>query len=190
MLPTIILGLYGTVAAGYYGLIVRVIAAPLELIGRGFTEAFLGEASTLVRSDIMGLKGLMVRSAGWLFLLGFAQGVVMLFFGPSLFYFVFGAEWYEAGLLARCMAVMVPFSYVNYPLVHILNVLQKPQWQSCWDCLTVLVGPGGVIVAYLSDATYMEALTYYAISMSIMFSLHLGVSFWAVNQRVRTGVRI
>jgi O-antigen/teichoic acid export membrane protein len=185
-LPTIVIGtLFSPAAAGAYNLAQRVLAAPMELICRAYTQVYLGEGSRLSREDPEGMRRLFVKSGRRLFVLGVVPAMVVMAFGPWLFAFAFGPQWREAGVYARLLSVKLFVDFVSFPLVHTLNILEKQNWQAVWDFATLLLAVGGVIALALLGASPHSAILYYSCAMAAMFGVHFVLSYVAIGQRIR-----
>ena len=184
LVPVAMVGLYGATVAGWLGLASRVMSAPLELIGRSVAQVYMGEAADLARRDPRALKRLYYKSTRKLLLIGTLPCVTILALGPTIFEFAFGAQWAEAGVYGRYLTVMLLAQFVNFPLVHTLNVLERPGWQLVWDAGVLVSGLGGVAVLHRLGFDARAAVLYYSCAMGAMFALHFVMSAIAIEQRL------
>lgn len=126
-LITIFIGIFfDPTAAGLYWFTVRLLRMPITLIGNAVRRVFYQKAAQLYNAD----KGLLEPLQKTTFLLGaLAIGpiAVILLFGPSLFEFVFGSNWTDAGVYAQWLVIGWFARFVNVPSVMLVPVygLQK-----------------------------------------------------------------
>lgn len=105
----------GTVAAGYYAMMVRLVKAPASLIGGALSEVLLSTLAADWR-DGQSLRPHLARSLwglAWLALLGM---LLLMFTGPTLFAKLLGEDWKESGELARWFAPYVAAHFITAPL--------------------------------------------------------------------------
>ena len=110
--------------------------------------------------------------------------LTLLIAGPALFSLVLGSQWSDAGTYARCMSIMVLFQFVNFPLVHTLNILEKQIWQLIWDGFNFILGIGGIYLLNTIGLSDIYAILYYSCLMSIMFIIHYFLSLLAIDKKI------
>lgn len=120
----IVSSFFGAIATGLYGLTMRVLQAPLNMIGSTFAIVFYKEVSEkvgkkekigkLLRSTIITLT--MISAPIFL---------TIMIFGPSLFSLVFGEEWKEAGEYARIMSPWLFVNFISSPISHLPAILNR-----------------------------------------------------------------
>jgi len=116
--------LFGSEAAGYFGLANRVLSAPSLLIGQ---SAGLALGKTFMEEKHKGGHGgaAVRRTISLMFGFAVIPITVVLLFGVPLFELVFGGNWATAGLFARFLAPMVLFQLVIFPLANVLILLER-----------------------------------------------------------------
>jgi hypothetical protein len=78
---------------------------------------------------------------------------------------------------------MIPFAFVNFPLVHTLSLLERASWQAAWDASMVILGPGGVLVLLHFRYPYTIVLLYYALVSAALSAIHLALCLRAARTR-------
>lgn len=149
----IISSFFGTLATGLYGLTMRVLQAPLNMIGSTFAIVFYKEVSEkvakkekigkLLRSTIITLT--MISAPIFL---------IIMIFGPSLFSLVFGDEWREAGVYARIMSPWLFVNFISSPISHLPAILGKQRQ----FFLLSLAGNSLVVLSLLIGALGFEEI--------------------------------
>ena len=125
-LPVLLLSwMYGTEVTGSFGFANRIVALPMTFIGVAVGEVFFSEASSIARTDPKRLLALSRKLNKKLILIGIVPFSVLAIFGPSLFSFVFGEAWREAGQYARVLSFMVFARFVTTPVSRVFNILEK-----------------------------------------------------------------
>lgn len=133
-LPSVLLlAMYGATVAGWFALSQRIIAVPLRLIGTSVGQVYMGEAARLARDDRPALRRLFRLSTWRLFLLTIAPAGLLALFAPSLFAWVFGSDWLEAGRYTQVLVIVFVAQMSVATLSQTLNVLERQDLQLFWD---------------------------------------------------------
>ena len=169
-LPVIFISsIYGSQALGLYGLANSVINIPMVLLGRSVTDVLYAEAASVGKSNPLRIKYLSNKLLKNMLLIGLVPLLILLFFGPFLFAFVFGPKWYEAGLYARVLAFLVFFRFIFTPISRIFFVLERQKQAFMLDLFrVVLVFIVFRISAYFDFSSYW-AVGLYSIAMSLVY---------------------
>lgn len=149
----IISAAYGQIVVGLVGLTMRVLVAPLALLGRNVAQVFLGEAGAGARSEAGGLARRVRTTSLALLAAGAVPAAVLILFGPRLFGAVFGAEWIEAGVYARLLAVGFLAQFVVSPISQTLAVLERQGTQLLWDVARFVLTVGAPLAAVALGAS-------------------------------------
>ncbi|MFA7273240.1 MAG: oligosaccharide flippase family protein [Crocinitomicaceae bacterium] len=120
----IISGLFGQLIVGVFSLSLRILLAPMNFIGGAISQVFYQEASDRYNQDkpLMPLVNRTLKQTG---LLISVVLLVLLFFGPQLFAFVFGERWREAGVYAQILSPWVCLDFVRAPLSQIPLIFKQ-----------------------------------------------------------------
>lgn len=113
--PVFLIGaFYSLEVLGQYGLAQRTLGAPAALLGQAVGQSFLQRIS---ESQIgpREIKRLMIRIWAGLSLLSILPLAALLVWGPSMFGFVFGETWEEAGRLAQYSSVLWLVRFTSSP---------------------------------------------------------------------------
>ena len=116
----------GDAAAGFWALALRYLKAPATLLGGALSQALYpqllqarsaAEARTLVRRAMLALA-----------LLAAPLAAVLLLWGPGLFTWVFGAQWSDAGALARGLGLYIGLHFIASPLSVVTLAWRAQPW--------------------------------------------------------------
>ena len=120
-MPTFFLGMISTKIVGYYALGNRVITLPTSLLGASIHQVLYptagkeynrtGDISEIIRSIVKRLAQI-----------GVFPMVAIGFCGASLFGFLFGKEWVEAGIYAQILSIFVLFQFITSPVTAVFSI--------------------------------------------------------------------
>jgi len=119
-----ITGIFGSVSTGLYGLTMRILQAPLNMIGNSLAMVFYKEVSEKTINGQL-ISKLLLSTMRTLFLISLPVFLLLMVFGPDLFALVFGSEWRDAGLYARIMSPWLMLNFIASPLSNLPIILSK-----------------------------------------------------------------
>ena len=120
----LVLSSAGPAAAGFFGLMVRVVMAPTSLIGGALSEVLLGRAAQTWREG-GDLVPTIRRSVAILSAFAVPSALVLALAGPTLFAALFGEPWREAGEWARWLAPCMAGRMIVGPLTVLPMILER-----------------------------------------------------------------
>lgn len=133
-LPAVLFAvLFAPSAAGVYLLAHRVLAAPMQVLGTALADVFYSSATEARREDRLGT--LVADIHNKLAHIAMPPALILLFAGPDIFAFVFGADWRQAGEFAQWMAPWMYFVFVTSPLSRLFLVLEKQAHGMIFQCV-------------------------------------------------------
>lgn len=125
-LPIILLvSLFDSTITGFFGLAKSITYLPISLIGNSISQVFYSESANLGKDNPKEIKRLSVNLMKKIAIIAVIPLLILLFFGPILFSFVFGKEWYEAGIYARLLSIMVYFHFIITPIGRVLEIFER-----------------------------------------------------------------
>jgi O-antigen/teichoic acid export membrane protein len=140
---------FGPAVAGFYAIGQRVLQMPITLISMSVGRVLLPRMAESVQEG-RPIRPLIRKSTFGLALVGLIPFGAIFVFGPSIFAFVFGAEWNEAGLYARWLIPSLYFWFINIPSVKSLPFSQSQRFLLFWEIITTIIkiaiiGAGGLL---------------------------------------------
>src|SRR5699024_130048 len=91
---------FGPVSVGFYSICRTVLSMPTRLLAKSVGDVFYPKISTIA-SEGENVTNTIKKATYGLTVIGIVPYGVIVFFGPSLFEFVFGSDWRIAGEYAR-----------------------------------------------------------------------------------------
>jgi O-antigen/teichoic acid export membrane protein len=115
---------FSTYVSGLYSFSLRVLMAPMWLIGTSIGQVFYQKASETYNKS--GDLRLLIRKTVLNSALFFSPVlIIILIAGPSIFAFVFGKEWREAGEFARILSPWIFLDFVKSPISQVPLIVGK-----------------------------------------------------------------
>lgn len=173
-IPIIFLTLiFGSSVVGLFGLANSIVRMPVNLIGSSVAQVFYSEAAYIGRSNPEELKRLSIKLIKKLAIIGLVPLIILLCFGPWLFSFVFGSQWYEAGVYARIISIMVYFHFIILPIGRILEIFERQRDGLLLNILRLaLIFVVFVIAKFMELDSYQTVILYSIVTSSTyLFSL-------------------
>lgn len=165
----IITGIYGLDIVGQFGLSEMIVSIPVVLIGTAVGDVFYSEVAEKGRKnpkEILQLSNRLIRS---LTLLGIAPTLVLLFFGPLLFSFVFGENWIMAGEMAQILGVLAFVRLIFTPISRVYILYERHVALLLFNGLRIIMILLSFGIAHYLNYSYLNALIFYTIGMSITY---------------------
>jgi|SRR5690625_313741 len=160
---------FGPTSAGFYTLSRTALSAPTQLIGKSVSDVFYPRISEAAHNN-ENIAEMLIKATLTLFLIGLIPFGLIIFFGPTIFTFVFGEEWTTAGEYARWVALWVYFSFVNRPSVKTLPVLSAQAFHLAFTVVMLLSNATALYIGYYFFLSDTLAVTLVGIS-GAFFSL-------------------
>jgi O-antigen/teichoic acid export membrane protein len=180
-----IASLYGGHVLGLYGLANGVIRMPMALIGSSVANVFYGEIASLGKSNPEKIKELTKKLQAKLILIGSIPLVTLLLFGPLLFSFVFGEEWYQAGEFARLLSLLVFFNFTTSPISNVATVFEKMKESLGLSVFRLVLASGVFLAAKIFSLSSYFAIGLYSLAMSINYIAIYLFAQWVIDNAIK-----
>jgi O-antigen/teichoic acid export membrane protein len=120
-------GFFGPAVAGSIGLYRRVVSVPSRTVGQAIRHVFRQRAAKQL-ADSGECRRLFSRTTARLAWFAVPVFVFLLVFAPSVFPWVFGEEWDQAGRFAQLLSPMFLIGFITSPLSSVILVGNKPRY--------------------------------------------------------------
>ena len=163
----------GAAAAGFWGLTLRYLKAPATLVGGAVSQALYPKLALSGDRPTAMSRAATVRVMATLAAIALPIVLLLMAFGPWAFERAFGAQWREAGELARALAPYIGVHFVAAPLA-VVTMAWKAQ---AWALRLALVGQTLFVVALAFGLSHGGlAMAGWAVSLAMAF--YFGWYFW------------
>jgi len=125
---------YNPAVVGLFALAMKVIGAPLSLVGTCVYQVYYQWISEAAHRG-GDLKFYVMRVAKYLLLIVSGPVVATVLFSPSLFRIVFGARWEAAGEYARILVFPLAIKFIISPLAAIMPASGNIRLGSAWKMI-------------------------------------------------------
>jgi len=115
---------FNTAVVGSFSYAIRILQAPMNLIGSAFAQVFIQQASVM-HNESQSLDRIVRKSIFRSAMAGLPVLVVLLLAGPQLFAFVFGEPWRDAGVYARILSPVIFLDFVRAPISQVPLVIGR-----------------------------------------------------------------
>jgi O-antigen/teichoic acid export membrane protein len=172
-LPVLIVGgRFGLDVAGQLAMTLKMMAAPVGLLGRAVQDVFkrraaidfarLGNCAELYKKMFA-----VLLPGGILFI------VITVGIGEELFVLVFGEEWRQAGEYAVWLSPNFALGFIVSPLSYIVYIVNRQYVDLMWQ-ITLLMT---ILLALLTPDNTMGALLAYSCAYSLMYLAYIVITY-------------
>lgn len=169
-LPILFLtSIHGAKVVGFYGIATAVVNLPMGLVGNSVGDVFYGEAASIGKDNPRRIKNLSSNLIKRLFFIGLIPTIILLLFAPVLFSLVFGEKWYEAGLYARIISVLVLFRLVFTPVSRVFTIYEEQKKALFLDSLRVILVILSFTISIILSLNPFWTISLYSLSMSFIY---------------------
>ncbi len=165
---------------GSYAFALRIIKAPLGLIGKAITPVFYQKASELYQQDPKALRVLLESIFQKLFLIGLPAFAFLFIFAPALFAFLFGENWREAGHIAQILCPWLFLNFLANPVSQLPLVVHQQKQAFLMAILGLFLKLGALIWAGINGVDGKTAFMYLCVGATIYQFLVL-VFYWKIS---------
>lgn len=167
-LPVLILAsFFGPAAAGFYALGKTILALPATLIGKSVGDVFYPRITAAAQQQ-QPLRPLLLKATAAMAGVGVAPFAVVIAFGPWLFAWVFGSEWWQAGEYARWMSVWMFFAFLNRPSVAAIATLGLQAQFLVYEVISVVLRLAALYVGFVLFASDLMAVALFSLVGAVL----------------------
>ncbi|AGI26515.1 polysaccharide biosynthesis protein [Pseudomonas sp. ATCC 13867] len=172
-LPVLIVaGRFGSDIAGLLAMTIKVLGAPIGLLGKSVLDVFVRHAASSYR-ERGECREEYIKTFYALTLGSLAFCFIMALSGENLFILAFGQEWSHAGKIAVWLLPMFALRFIASPLSYMVYIADKQHLDLIWQ-----IGLLGVTLACLAwISEYKLALQAYSISYAALYLIYLAMSY-------------
>jgi len=174
--PLMFAALFSPAIAGFYAIAHRVLALPTGLIGGAIGNVFFSNAAEDYRKGQ--LQPLFENVLDKLVMISIPIMVLLIFAGPTLFEFVFGTDWKQAGIFAQWMAVWIGMVFISSPLSVLFSIVEKQAVGLFFQSIMLIVRVIVIFIGYRLDNVLLTIIMF-SFSSAIMW---FGFLLWAAKQ--------
>ncbi|WP_166421191.1 oligosaccharide flippase family protein [Pseudoalteromonas sp. Z1A8] len=168
--------------AGFLMLAMRLISAPMTLVGRAVGQVYLAEAAQKYHKGELRL--FTTKTIVMLAKVGFIPLLLACVTAPTLVPIVFGSGWERTGVLISWMAPWFFIQFITSPVSMSLHITNNQHVAMMLQISGVLIRCISIWIAVNFFNEFVGEI--YAISGFIFYLLYLGVVFFTVKDNSRS----
>ncbi len=184
-LPNMVLpSLYGLDVTGQYSLAQRALSQPTVFLGQSVSQVLWSNAARLVTEQPAALWPLFLH-LNIVLAVVMAPGFVLIWFGPEIFGFVFGAAWRQAGSFAGVLIIASFLGLVAQSTTS-LHVYRLNHWMCAWEFIHLILVIAALAAAVQFSFSPMICIVAITAAFVIAHALLLALNaraIWRVNRQ-------
>ncbi len=176
---------FSNTVLGFYSLSMRLLQAPMWLIGTSIGQIFYKDAAEYYLQHA-NLRKPLTRTIKTAVIIALPVMLVLLTAGPWVMSVVFGQQWREAGVFARILAPWMFFDFIRSTIYSALMVTGRIKSMLAFS----LVGAALMIVPlFTGGMIFRDARTTLLLVSACQSLYSAGVIVWIVSQAYKTDRR-
>lgn len=168
----LIVSRYGAEASGLFALTVRVLGAPIGLLGAAVLDVFKRSAASSYRD-----KGHCKEEYARTFWLLAAGGVILalgvMVVAERLFVVAFGEPWRYAGVIAIWLMPMFALRFMASPLSYVFYIAGKQQVDLVWQCALLAM----TLASFMLPTSAEASIKFYSAGYSLLYVIYALLSY-------------
>ena len=168
---------FNQAVVGAFSYTIRVLQAPMNFIGGAISQVFYQQAS-LLKNDPEKLKALVWGTIKKSTLVSLPFLVILLFWGPQLFAFVFGEAWRSAGEYARILSPWIFLDFIRATVSQLVLIVEKQKRFLIFSVVGNLILIISMMIAGLSTHDVMDGFIIFSACNSL---LTVYILWWIYN---------
>jgi O-antigen/teichoic acid export membrane protein len=159
-LPVLLLTrFFGLPIAGAYAFAMTVLTFPMGFILSALRQVLFQKASESQHQG-RSLAALYVKVTATLFAMALIPTAVVLIWGPQLFAWIFGAQWFTAGELSRSLMIWMAVVFCNLPAVLFGRIIRIQRFVFFYELGLLAARTAALILGGLFLTAYQTVMAY------------------------------
>ncbi len=165
---------FDSAIVGFYSLGIRLLQMPLSAIGASVSQVFFQRIAE--EYNRTGTIHHLVEKAFKRLALISLPILCIMFFAPSLFELIFGAEWRVAGVYAQIISPAMAIRFVASPLSIVFSALNRQELSTIWKVIAVVTTPVFLFTSLSFDSP-LYSIIFLSINDILLYLLYLIMIF-------------
>jgi O-antigen/teichoic acid export membrane protein len=163
---------FGAEASGLFALTVRVLGAPIGLLGAAVLDVFKRSAASSFR-DRGNCRDEYERTFWLLAVGGAVLALGVIFVAEHFFVVAFGEPWRQAGLISIWLMPMFTLRFIASPLSYVFYIAGKQQVDLIWQCALLTI----TLLSFMIPTSFEESVKYYTAGYSLLYVVYAILSY-------------
>ncbi|GJM36004.1 MAG: polysaccharide biosynthesis protein [Saprospiraceae bacterium] len=168
--------IYSPELAGFYGLAASVLSKPLGTISTAFGQVFFQRAAQEA-DNTSALQRLFRNDLLFLFSIGVIPCCLLMWWAPNIFAFVFGEEWYTAGLYTTWLMPLFFLTFLKTPFSCMVDIKNRIQQNILFEGAFLL---WSLVCFYLASQGWpaLKLIQWYSLGCTFLGLFQLAWFYW------------
>lgn len=166
----------GISAVGYFNFSQRLLGLPQTVLSSAIVEVFRQKAASEY-STKGNCRPVFLKTAKALILISIVPFLILFFFAPQIFAFVFGENWREAGVISQYLGVLFFFRFIVSPLTYVYTIAGRYREDFIMHILMMLVIFGSFYIGATVLNTDRQLILSYSLCYSFFYLIYFFRSY-------------
>jgi len=186
--PVILSMSFGTMITGYYFMAVRLVSAPMALLGNALGQVLLQRA-TKELTEKGNVSQLVAKTISRSILLWAPVFSLVAWVGPGLISIYLGPEWRASGRYVQALTPLFFLQILTSPISVVLIALEKQRVIALIQGLLLLGSISSLSLAALCSATPLMSLFAYSLCQTGIYLIYLIITMHYSSTSIRSVAR-
>ncbi len=168
---------FSTAILGQFSLAWRMVQAPASMITAAISPVLYQKTSTTPKKDLSKLVQQFLLKAS---LVSLPIFIIIYFFASDIFVFVFGEQWFEAGLIASSLTPWLFLNFLTSPISSIYIIIDKQQVMFIFSVVYMAVPL--TLLALLQGDNFFDVIQVISIAMSGLLIVFIFLLMYFLNR--------
>jgi len=161
---------------GNYNFSQRLLGMPQTLLSSAIVEVFRQKAALEYHNN-GDCRPIFMKTLKALSAISLVPFLILFLFAPSLFAFIFGEQWREAGVISQMLGILYLFRFIISPLTYVYTIAGKFKEDFVMHILLLMATLGSFYVGslFVHDDKYL--LLIYSIAYASFYLIYLYRSY-------------
>lgn len=168
--------LYDKSILGFYSISYRILGMPLGLISNNISKVYFEEAARQFNNG-GNYRKLFLKISAVLFIIAVPFVAILMLFAPIVCSFVFGKDYYTAGLYIRYLAPMFGVRLIVSPLTVGMQISGKQQKELIVQIMFILLSVIGFLISKAMKLTVVLYLLFISVTFTVVYLFYYAYLF-------------
>ncbi|MFA8450678.1 MAG: lipopolysaccharide biosynthesis protein [Bacteroidales bacterium] len=146
---------------GLYLLAIRILSQPSILISRNMRSVILSYMSRFRQYNIPILRWYLQLML-WLFLISVCICICIIFWGPQMVNFIFGASWQKAGIYLQMLIPFFIAQMISAPASVAIRVFEMQKYSLFYSILSLVIRSILLLFLFYKSIPFVQIILYYS----------------------------
>jgi O-antigen/teichoic acid export membrane protein len=174
--PVLLLNnLFGSNVVGHFSFSRKIIGIPTSLVANSFLDVFREKATNEYRRKGT-FQTLFLKTLKILVAISVLPSILLMFFAPQLFSFLFGEQWKMAGEYTQILSVMFFVGFSASALSYSFYIVERQHYDLVWQLILFFLTTTALFVGYYQQSSILSIFLF-SVAYTLMYFIYLFMSY-------------